>query len=111
MTQAELYHNLLDIGLPVAYSQFDSTEENPAPQLPFITYQFTNSDDMMAENQNYVDISNFDIELYTELKSPSTEKLVEDKLKELNLPYSKIETYIDSEKMFQILYSIQLIGG
>lgn len=111
MTQAELYAALKSLGLPVAYSEFVSTPENPAPPPLFICYQFANSDDMMADNQNYVEISNFDIELYTNKKDPATEKLVQDKLKSLSLPYSKSETWIDSEKMFQVIYAIQLIGG
>lgn len=111
MTQTELFTALKTTGLPVAYSEFVSTPENPAPSPPFITYQFTNGNDLKADNQNYLDIGNFDVELYTSKKDPVTEKLVQDKLKELRLPYGKSETWIDSEKMFQIIYGIQLVGG
>ena len=111
MTQGELFTALKSIGMPVAYSEFVSTPENPAPSPPFITYQFTNDSDFKADNQNYVEISGFDIELYTNIKEPVKEKLVQDKLKALRLPYLKSETRIDSEKMFQVIYTIQLIGG
>ena len=111
MTQPELLATLESLGMPVAYSEFVSTPENPAPPPPFITYQFVNDDDFKADNQNYVEISSFNIELYTNKKDPVSEKLVQDKLKELRLPYSKSETWIDSEKMFQVVYTIQLIGG
>ena len=111
MTQAELFTALKSIGMPVAYSEFVSTPESPAPPPPFITYQFANGDDFKADNHNYVEISSFDIELYTAKKDPVTEKLVQDKLKTLRLPYSKSETWIDSEKMFQVIYGIQLVGG
>ena len=111
MTQSELFVALGSLGIPVAYSEFVSTSENPAPAPPFITYQFTNDDDFKADNHNYVEISSFNIELYANKKDPVTEKLVQDKLKELRLPYSKSETWIDSEKMFQVVYTIQLIGG
>jgi hypothetical protein len=106
MTQAELYQALKSIGYPVAYGSFT----NPATP-PFITYQFAYSSDMIADNQNYVDIENFQIELYTLKKDIAAEKKVQDKLKELGLPYSKIETWLDEEKMFQILYEVQIIGG
>ncbi|MFT9496609.1 hypothetical protein [Anaerosolibacter sp.] len=111
MTQAELFQALKSTGLPVAYGEFEDSKENPAPPPPFITYQFVNGNDLRADNHNYIEISNFQIELYTKLKEPLAEKKVQDKLKELRLPYSKVEAYIESEKVWQIIYEIQLIGG
>jgi len=111
MTQAELFTALKSLGMPVAYGEFVSTPENPAPLPPFITYQFSNDNDLKADNQNYFEISNFQVELYTAKKDPAKEKLVQDKLRELRLPYSKIEAWIDSENLRQIIYEIQLIGG
>jgi hypothetical protein len=106
MTQTELYQALKSIGFPVAYGSFT----NPVTP-PFITYQFAYSNDMMADNINYVPIENFQVELYTDKKDLAAEKKVQDKLKELGLPYRKFETYLDEEKMYQILYEIQIIGG
>lgn len=106
----ELYNALKAIGYPVAYSHFEGTPQNPAPPPPFITYQFAYSNDMLADNANYVEISNFQVELYTAKKDLAAEKKVQDKLKELQIPYSKTETWIDSEKLFQTIYEIQLIG-
>lgn len=106
MTQAELYQALKSLGIPVAYGSF-STPVTP----PFITYQFAYSSDLIADNQNYVDISNFQVELYTAKKDLAAEKLIQDKLKELGLPYSKVETFLEEEKLYQVIYEIQLIGG
>lgn len=106
MTQAELYQALKSLGMPVAYGSF-STPVTP----PFITYQFAYSSDLIADNQNYVDISNFQVELYTAKKDLAAEKLVQDKLKELGLPYSKVEAFLEEEKLYQVIYEIQLIGG
>lgn len=111
MTLAELKTALAGLGMPVAYGEFIDTPENPAPPPPFITYQYAYSGDIMADNQNYVEAGYFQVELYTAKKDSATEKLVEDKLKELRLPYSKIETWLDSEKLRQVIYEIQLIGG
>lgn len=110
MTQAELFQALKAIGYPVAYSHFEDTPQNPAPPPPFITYQFAYSNDMLADNANYVEISNFQVELYTNKKDPAAEKKVQDKLKELGLPYSKVEAWVEEEKLFQVIYEIQLIG-
>jgi len=111
MTQAELFQALKVIGYPVAYSHFVDTPQNPAPSPPFITYQFAYSSDMVADNQNYVEVSNFQIELYTSEKDLTAERKVQDKLKELGLPYSKTEAWIEEEKLFQVIYEIQLIGA
>lgn len=111
MTQAELFQALKSIGLPVAYREFKEGPNNPLPNPPYLVYLFSYANDMMADNQNYLPIDNFQIELYTNLKHPPTEQLVQNKLRELELPYSKTETYIDSEELFQIIYEIQLIGG
>ncbi len=110
MTQAELHQALKSIGFPVAYSHFVVTPQNPAPNPPFITYQFAYSGDLMADNQNYVEVSNFQIELYTNEKDLTAERKVQDKLKELGLPYTKTEAWIEEEKLFQVIYEIQLIG-
>ena len=72
-------------------------------------YLYSYSNDLIADNHNYKEISYFQIELYTTKKDLASEKLVEDKLKEIELPYSKIETWIDSEKLYQVIYEIQLI--
>ena len=111
MTLAELNQALKAIGYPVAYSHFVDTPQNPAPKPPFITYQEAYSSDLIADNQNYVPVSNVQIELYTDRKDPAAEAAVQNKIKELGLPYSKIETYIEDERLFQVIYEAQLIGG
>lgn len=105
MTQPELFQALKTIGLPIAYGSFYTTV---AP--PFITYQFSYSNDFMADNINYQEISNFQVELYTKIKDLASEKKLQDKLKELGMTYSKTEAWLDEEKIFQIIYEIQLIG-
>ncbi len=103
MTQAELFQALKEIGYPVAYSHF---KEPQAP--PFIVYLFSYSNDLMADGINYHGISNFQVELYTAYKDLVAEGKVQAKLKELALPYGKLETFIESEGLFQILYRIQI---
>jgi len=106
MTQAELNTVLKSLGFPVAYSSFITS-----PSPPFITYQFAYDDDFMADGYNFAEISNFQVELYTKIKDIAAEKLIQDKFKELQMPYRKNEAWLDSEKLFQIIYEIQLIGG
>jgi hypothetical protein len=106
LTQVELCAALKTLGLPVAYSEFTASQEPP-----FICYVFQYSNDTMADNQNYIPISRFDIELYTANKDPALETRVQNLLKSLKLAYVKREAYIEEEKMRQILYEIKIIGG
>jgi hypothetical protein len=111
MTQAQLYQALKSIGFPIVYHHFEGTDQNPVPAPPYIVYLFAYSSDLIADNINYAEISNFQVELYTTKKDLQSEALVQNKLKELELPYSKIETYLDTEKMYQVIYEIKLIGS
>lgn len=104
MTLEELKTGLVDTGLPVVYYEF---KESVTP--PYIAYMFDSSDDLKADNKNYKDISDVNIELYTTKKDLTSEGLLEAKLKEMKLPYYKIENWIESEKLFQILYQVRLI--
>jgi len=106
MTQAELFQALKSIGMPVSYAFFSQPVEPP-----FICYQFGYNNDLMADNKNAIAVDNFQVELYTKTKDLPREKLVQDKLKELELPYNKSEAWIDEEKIYQVVYEIQLIGG
>lgn len=106
MTQAELFQELKSLGLPIIYDSF-----NGPTTPPFITYLFTYDSDLKADNHNYAEISNFQVELYTRRKDLAAEKLVQDKLKELRLPYAKREFFIESESLRQVIYEVQLIGG
>lgn len=104
MTIHELDAELRTLGLPVSYH----ANKEPTPP-PFLIYLFTGSDDLMADDVNYHPINNFDVELYTNIKDPNTEALVEAKLKELKLPWQKFEAWIETEKVYQIAYEIAIV--
>lgn len=103
MTLLEVTQMLDSIGLPYSYLMFPNEK---APALPYLVYYYPNSADVMADNKNYVPVNRIVIELYTETKDFQTEQLVESNLL---FPYTKDETYIDSEKMFQITYESEII--
>jgi len=103
MTLAELKKILEKTGLRVAYSHFNSPVEPP-----FITYVFRYSSNFHADNKTHKEIDNIDIELYTSKKEPTTEKLLEDILTDHDIPFEKMETFIESERMYQIIYEVRL---
>lgn len=107
MTLPELISALKATGFPVAYSHFKS-EVTP----PYIVYLGAGNDDLMADNRNYVEIQNIQIELYTDKKDLHAEATLQNKFKELQIPYQKNpDIWIESEGVLQIVYEIQLIGA
>lgn len=103
MTLIELKRILDATGYHVAYSHF-----NKQTKLPYITYLATYSSNVHADNKVYKKINNVDIELYNKIKDMQVEQTLEDLLDENELPYNKVETYIESEKVFQIIYEVRL---
>ena len=54
----------------------------------------------------YYEVSNVRVELYTELKNQELEKAVETAL--TGFFYDKAETYITTQKIYQIIYEIEV---
>lgn len=104
MNITQLAIELDKIGLPLSYNHFTTP-----PTPPYLVYLFSYSNDLIADNKNVIDIGVYQIELYTNKKDTASEKKVEDKLKEIELSYAKFETWIDEEKLYQIIYEVTLI--
>lgn len=107
MTLEELYTVLNATEIPVTYHSWsDADSERPA--LPFMTYQVAYSNNFMADDKVYLAVQHIDIALYTAAKSPATESTVETALDAAGLPWNKTETYLDSEKCFQVIYEVEV---
>lgn len=107
MTYKEVNTMISSIGIPYAYNQF-SEDDGQVP--PFICFLYDSaSNDLMADNINYQPIRPLTIELYTDNKDFALEETVESVLKAHELPFTRQETYLDSEQMFMIIYDCQII--
>lgn len=107
MTYDDLVAMLEEAGLPFAYDHF---AEGESPDPPFLVFLFPGTDNFFADNTVYEKVNNLNIELYTDKKDPETEDRIEKILTSHELPYEKSEVWIDSEKMYEVLYQTQ-IGG
>ena len=90
-------------GLPVAYYSFP---ENKAPQLPFICYFVSHTNNFYADNKVYKVINHVQVELYTKLKSIEFEEKVERAISSFH--WEKTETYLEDEKCFKITYDLEV---
>ena len=93
-----------EIGIPFAYDHF---AEGESPDPPFITFLLPGSDNFAADGKVYLKIDEVHIELYTDEKNPETEALVEDVLDAHEIFYDKTEVWIESEKLYEVLYAFE----
>ena len=96
---------LAEIGLPFAYSHF---AEGESPDPPFVVYLLPGSDNFSADGRVYYKATEVQIELYTDEKDPQMETLVEEVLDDREIFYNKSEVYIDSEKLYEVMYSFEM---
>ena len=93
------------IGLPFAYDHF---AEGESPEPPFICYLLPQSDNFSADGKVYYKISGVNIELYTDMKDLSVEQKVEAVLDMHGIFYEKTEVWIESEKLYEVLYTFEM---
>ncbi|MCI8913896.1 MAG: hypothetical protein HFF38_07180 [Lawsonibacter sp.] len=101
----EIVSMLAELGIPLAYHHF-AEGESPAP--PFLLYLSPGSDNFSADGRVYWKTAQLDVELYTDLKDPELEERLEAVLDAAGLFYNKTESYIDSEKLYEILYEMEV---
>ncbi len=103
----DLIQILKETCLPFAYDHF---AEGESPEPPFLCYLLPGSDNFAADGRVYFKIDDVHIELYTDLKDPALEQRLEAVLDAHNIFYDKSETWIDSEKLYEVLYQFEMEG-
>ena len=67
---------------------------------------FPGSENFAADDVVYVEFSNLSIELYTDEKDPELEDRVEAVLNAHEIFWNKSEVWIESEKLYEVLYQM-----
>ena len=93
------------MGIPYAYDHF---AEGESPDPPFICYLCPESNNFSADGRVYFKIENINIELYTDKKDLSCESAVETVLDAHGIFYNKTEVWIESEKLYEVLYEFEM---
>jgi len=101
----ELISILKETGIPFAYDHF---AEGESPEPPFICYLLPQSDNFSADGKVYYKISGVNIELYTDMKDLSAEQKIEAVLDKHGIFYDKTEVWIESEKLYEVLYTFEM---
>lgn len=85
-----------------------SWPEKQAPALPYLVWYLPNTDNFAADDKVYQRINALNIELYTENKDFETEQIVEAVLDAWHIVWDKQETYLESEHMYEVLYTMEV---
>ena len=101
----KLLQMMAEIPFPSAYDHF---AEGESPNPPFITYLLPGSDNFAADGKVYFRVTEVHIELYTDEKNPEVERQVEAVLDRHGIFYDKTEVWIESEKLYEVLYSFEM---
>ena len=102
MSHEKVMRMMEEMGLPFAYDHFVE------PEPPFLVFLYPKADNFAADGIAYFKINQLDIELYTDLKNPDLEETIEAVLLKHGIFYGKSETWIESEKLYEVLYETEV---
>jgi len=105
MTYEEIAAMVQEIGLPFAYHHF---AEGESPPPPFLLFLSPGEETFSADDVAYFSFKQLDVELYTDRKQPELEERVEEVLTRHEIYYTKTESYIESERLYEVLYEIEV---
>ena len=106
MTYDAIAGMLEEAGLPLAYDHF---AEGESPDPPFLIFLFPSSDNFSADGKVYQKIDSLHIELYTDRKQPDVESRLETVLDRHGIFYEKTEVWIDTGRLYEVLYSTEVL--
>lgn len=105
MTIENLVEMLQELKIPFAYDHF---AEGESPEPPFICYLIPGSDNFAADGRVYFKLNEVRIEMYTDFKDLDLESRVEGVLDGHESFYNKSETWIQSEKLYEVMYAFEM---
>ena len=100
----ELMRIMEETALPFAYDHF---AEGESPSPPFLCFLCPGSNNFGADGGVYFKADEVNIELYTDKKDPEVEQQIETVLDEHGVFYDKTEVWIESERLYEVLYSFE----
>ena len=105
MTEETITQMIEEMNLPFAYHHF---AEGEAPQLPYLIYLYPESIEFSADSKVYAKGTVLRIELYSEIRDIGAERRIESVLDSYEMFYHKEELFIDSERLFEVMYEMEV---
>ena len=105
MTIENLVEMLQELKIPFSYDHF---AEGESLEPPFICYLIPGSNNFAADGRVYFKLNEVRIEMYTDFKDVALESRLEDVLDRHEIFYNKSETWIQSEKLYEVMYAFEM---
>ena len=106
MKRKEIAEMLAATGYPVTYLQWP---EKKVPPLPYICYYYPSMEPETADDTHYAQFYTLNVELYTKEKQFDVENNVEQALLNAGLVFTKGESYLNDENMYEELYMMEVL--
>lgn len=104
MTLAQFAAVLQTTKLPVVYLSFG---ENDCPEMPFVTYFETATDNFAADGKVYHIIKQVQVDLWTAKKDTTTEALLESAFDTAGIYWNKEMDFDEDEQCMRATYSLE----
>lgn len=105
MTEETITRMISEMDLPYAYHHF---AEGEAPELPYLIYLYPESIEFSADGKVYAKGTVLQIELYSEIRDIPLERRIEQVLDAYEMFYHKEELFIDSERLYEVMYEMEV---
>ena len=92
-------------GLPVTYLAFPPEE---APEMPFIVYQDTGSNNFGADNKVYFSATRVQVDLLTAEKDRTTEQTLEGVFDTNGIFWERTIDFDEDESNYRVTYEIEI---
>lgn len=109
MTTREISQMIASVGLPYAFDHFDERDAGRPEGPPFICFLYPERNGLAADDCNYFSVAQLIVELYTDNVNFTLEARLEAALDAAELPHSREQTYIESERMYQTTYTTEVL--
>jgi len=105
MTYQELAQEIIALGFDITYGSYTDP-----PDYPYTIIIAQNDNDLKADNKNYSKVRGYQLEYYNDERETADEELIENKLDELGISYTKTGPIpIDNGVMLETIYEFELI--
>ncbi len=94
-----------ELGIPHAYDHF---AEGESPEPPFAVFYYPRTSNFAADGIAYFKKNALNIEVYMDEKNMELEGKIEAVFERHGLFFEKTEVWIESEKLYEILYEMEV---
>lgn len=105
MTLEDVVTMLESTGMDLAYQHFNAEDD---PQMPFLTYQEVASNNFSADDKTYAKFSHMYVTLWQTKKDAAAEQNLENVFDGHDIPWSKNESYLETEQIYEITYEVEV---